>query len=110
MVPQNCVAFQQAYLWWCGTGTALDASDTYTIDVSGGVDDETTTANPDGITAAALTVAANDIAVADVSAAFDLAGLVAPGNVIGVDVKKAAEGAGGDDPIMLCLSVVIECV
>jgi hypothetical protein len=110
MVPQNCVAIQQAYLWWCGTGVALDASDNYTIDVSGGVDDETTTATTDGITAAALTVAANDIAVADISAAFDGTGLVAPGNVIGVDVKKAAEGAGGDDPIMLCLSVVIECV
>jgi len=27
-----------------------------------------------------------------------------------VDVKKAAEGTGGDDPIMLCCSVVIECV
>ena len=110
MVPQNCVAFQQAYLWWCGTGTLLDTSDTYTIDVSGGVDDETTTATTDGITAASLAVAANDIAVADVSAAFDGTGLVAPGNVVGVDVKKAAEGAGGDDPIMLCLSVVIECV
>ena len=110
MVPQNCVAVQGAWIWWCGTGTALDASDTYTIDVSGGIDDETTTANTDGITAAALTVAANDLAVADVSAAFDAAGLISPGNVIGVDVKKAAEGAGGDDPIMLCLSVVIECV
>ena len=110
MVPQNTVAVQAAYLWWCGTGTALDASDTYTIDVSGGVDDETTSATTDGITAAALTVAANDLAVADVSAAFDASGLVAPGNVIGVDIKKAAEGTGGDDPIMLCCSVVIECV
>ena len=110
MVPQNCVAFQQAYLWWCGTGTLLDTSDTYTIDVSGGVDDETTSATTDGITASSLAVAANDIAVADVSAAFDGTGLIAPGNVIGVDVKKAAEGAGGDDPIMLCLSVTIECV
>ena len=52
----------------------------------------------------------DDLAVADVSAAFDASGLVAPGNVLGVDVKKAAEGTGGDDPIMLCCSVVIECV
>ena len=110
MVPQNTVAVQAAYLWWCGTGTLLDTSDTYTIDVSGGVNDETTSATTDGITAASLAVAANDLAVADVSAAFDAAGLVAPGNVLGVDVKKAAEGAGGDDPIMLCCSVVIECV
>ena len=110
MVPQNMVAVQAAYLWWCGTGTLLDTSDTYTIDVSGGIDDETTTANVDGITASSLAVAANDLAVADVSNAFTASGLVAPGNVIGVDVKKNAEGAGGDDPIMLCCSVVIECV
>jgi len=77
---------------------------------TGGTDDETTSANTDGISAASLAVAANDLAVADVSAAFDAAGLIAPGNVIGVDVTKAAEGAGGDDPIMLCCSVVIECV
>ena len=104
------VAVQAAYLWWCGTGTLLDTSDTYTIDVSGGIDDETTTANVDGITASSLAVAANDLAVADVSNAFSESGLVAPGNVIGVDVKKNAEGSGGDDPIMLCCSVVIECV
>jgi hypothetical protein len=110
MVPQNAVAVQAAYLWWSGTGTLLDTSDTYTIDVSGGVNDETTSATTDGITAASLAVAANDLAVADVTAAFDAAGLISPGNVVGIDVKKAAEGAGGDDPIMLCIAVVLECV
>lgn len=107
MVPQNCVGIEIAYLWWCGTGVALDASDTYTIDVSAGVDDETTSATADGITAAALTCAANDLTVTDVSAAFDATGIIEAGNVVGVDVDKAAEGAGGDDPIMLCCSVVL---
>ena len=109
MVPQNCVSTSAtiAYLWWCGTGTLLDSSDTYTIDASGGVDDETTSATTDGISAASLAVAANDLAVADVSAGFNATGLIAPGNYIGVAVKKAAEGTGGDDPIMLGLEVVL---
>lgn len=110
MVPQNMVENVIQYLWWSGVGTALDASDTYTIDVSGGIDDETNTATTDGIAAAALTVAADDLNRADVSAAFDGAGLLKPGNVIGVDVDKAAEGTAGDDPLMLCCSVVIRTV
>lgn len=105
-MPRNLIKIEEARLWWCGTGTALDTSDTYTIDVSGGIDDETTTATYGGITAAALTVAANDLAVADVTAAFDETGLQKPGNVTAVDVNKAAEGSGGDDPIMLCVSIV----
>jgi hypothetical protein len=109
-VPGGFIDNVIARLWWCGTGTILDASDTYTIDVSGGIDDETTSATQDGITAAALTVAANDLANANVSAAFDGTGLMKPGNVIGVAIKKAAEGSGGDDPIMLCLTVVVRCV
>ena len=112
MVPQNMVERVIEYLWWTvgASSPALDASDTYTIDVSGGVDDETTTTTSDGIAAAALTVADNDLNRADVSAAFDGTGLVAPGNILGVDVDKAAEGAAGDDPLMLGLVCVYRCV
>lgn len=110
MIPQNCVGSVIFYLWWTGVGTALDASDTYTIDVSSGVDDETTTTTQDGIAAAALTVAASDINRADVSAAFDGTGIVAPGNIVAVDVDKAAEGTGGDDPLMCALVAVLQCV
>jgi hypothetical protein len=111
-VPRNMVERVTESLWWTvgASSPALDASDTYTIDVSGGIDDETTTTTEDGITAAALTVADNDLKKADVSAAFDATGLIAPGNVIGVDVDKAAEGAGGDDPLMLCLVVTYRVV
>jgi len=107
MVPQNTVGNVIQYLWWNGVGTALDASDTYTIDVSSGVDAETTTATTDGITAAALTAGASDINRADVSAAFDATGIIKPGNIVAVDVDKAAEGTGGDDPLMLACSVVL---
>jgi len=105
-VPANCVGLEIAHLWWTGVGTALDASDTYTIDVSAGVDDETTTTTTDGIAAAALTVAAADINKADVSAAFDGTGVIEAGNVLGIDVDKAAEGTAGDNPLMLCLTMV----
>jgi len=106
MVPENCVGLEIAYLWWCGTGTALDSSDTYTIDVSAGVDDETTSTTTDGITASALTVAANDLNRADVSDAFDATGIIEAGNLLGIDVKKAAEGTAGDDPIMLSAQLI----
>jgi hypothetical protein len=110
MVPQNAVGLEIAYLWWCGTGVALDASDTYTVDVSSGVDDETTTATTDGITAAALTVAANDLNSVDISAAFSTTGIIEAGNILGIDINKAAEGAGGDDPIMLSCQLVFQVV
>ena len=108
MVPENATGrLVIAYLWWSGVGTALDTNDPYTIDVSAGIDDETNTATTDGITAAALTVAADDLNRATVTAAFDT-GIIEPGNVVGVDVDKADEGAGGDDPLMLCCVVVLE--
>jgi hypothetical protein len=111
MVPENATGRMPiAYLWLCGTGTALDASDTYTFDVSAGIDDETTSASSDGISAASLEVAASDLARKTVTTGFDTNDILEPGNVVGIDVKKAAEGAGGDDPIMLCCSVVIETV
>jgi len=109
MIPQNTVGLVAAYLWWTDgvSSPALDASDTYTIDVSAGVDDETTTTTTDGITAAALTVADNDLNRADVSAAFDATGIIEPGNAITVDVNKAAEGASGDDPLMLTCNIIL---
>jgi hypothetical protein len=110
MVPQNTVGVEIAYLWWVADATALDASDTYTIDVAAGVDDEATTTHADGIAAAALTVDANDLNRADVSAAFDGAGQQDPGNCVGVNIEKAAEGSAGDDPGMLNCTVVLKVV
>lgn len=101
-----------ASLWWTdhASSPALDSSDTYTIDVSAAIDDETTTAVTDGITAASLAVADNDLNKADVSAAFDAAGIIQPGNVVTIDVDKAAEGTAGDDPLMLCITIVLKVV
>ncbi len=108
MVPQNAISLEIAYLWWTSLagGATLDASDTYTIDVSAGVDDETVTATSDGIAAASLAVTADDLNRADVSAAFNTAGIIQPGNVLGIDVDKAAEGSACDDPVMLTCHLV----
>ena len=110
MVPENATGRGPviAYLWWCGTGTVLDSSDTYTFDVSAGIDDETTSATTDGITAASLAVAANDLNRATVTTGFDASGVIQPGNIVGVVVKKAAEGTTGDDPIVLSCQIVLE--
>ena len=110
MVPQNCIGLEVAYSWHAGTGVVLDATDTITIDVSAGVDDETTSATADGMSTAPLTVAANDLARIDITEAFNLAGIIQPGNVVGLDINKLNEGTGGDDPIMLCSSVVLNVV
>ncbi len=112
MVPQNAISLEIAYLWWTtpAGGATLDGTDTYTIDVSAGVDDETVTATEDGIAAAALTVAADDLNRADVSAAFNTAGIVQPGNIMGIDVDKAVEGSACDDPVMLTCHLVFLCV
>lgn len=111
MVPENALTdgLVIAYLWWTCT-TALDASDTYTFDAAAGVDDEVTTTHADGITAAALTVDVNDLNRADVTAGLNGTGLIDPGNCVGINIEKAAEGAGGDDPIILTLAVVLTVV
>lgn len=110
MCPQNMVELAIVYSWHTGTGTALDATDTVTIDVSGGIDDETTSANNDQLATQALTVAANDIAVIDITAGFNASALLRPGNLMAVNLTKAVEGSSGDDPIMCCTSVVVRCV
>ena len=109
MVPENATGrLIIAYLWWCGTGTVLDSGDTYTFDATAAKDDETTSAKQAGIAAAALTVAANDVARATVSAGLNIADFIEPGNYVGIVIKKAAEGTTGDDPIMLGVNVVLE--
>lgn len=107
MVPQNAVSLEIVYLWWTNdaASAALDACDTYTVDVSAGGDDETNSSNSDGISAAALTVADNDLNRADITAGFNAAGTIQPGNVLGIDIDKAAE-TSTQDPIMLTCHLV----
>ena len=107
MVPQNVVGIVIQYLAWIAGSTALDGSDTYTIDTSAGIDDDATNLLSDGIAAAALTVDADNINTIDVSAAFDVASQNKPGNWVTINVAKAAEGTAGDDPGMLGCHVVL---
>ena len=110
MVPQNVVGIKAAYTWWCGTGVVLNDDDTFNFDVSGGSDDDTTSAYTDIEALVDLTVAANDLARADVTAGFSTTGIIEAGNYVGIKLQKAAEGSGGDDPIMLGTHVVLLAV
>mgnify|MGYP006929332682 CR=1 FL=1 len=112
-VPQNAVGLELAYLWFTNSDSSpvLDASDTYTVDVSAGKTDDLVTATTDGIAAASLAQTAdNDLQRVDISAAFNTAGIIEAGNIVGIDVDKAAEGTAGDDPIMLACVLVFNVV
>ena len=95
MVPENAVSLVQARLWIYNEDTLAGGS--YTVDVSAGVSDEAGTAHEDGITSTAVAVlTADDLVSVDISAAFDGAGLIDPGNHFGVDIAKASETAADD--------------
>ncbi len=105
-VPQNVVGTViQEFSWVIGS-TALDSSDTYTIDASGATTTESTTNASDGIAAAALTGSADTIIVVDVSAAYNAVGVIEPGNWVGTIISKTGEGTGGDDPGLLGINHV----
>ncbi|MDA1298240.1 MAG: hypothetical protein O3B04_09645 [Chloroflexi bacterium] len=98
-IPENAVGIAAANLLWSANIT-LDASDTYTVTVSSGIEDGAHDVVTDSIAAAALTVTADEIARADISAGLNAASLVKPGGIIFIKILKAAEGTGGDDPVV----------
>ena len=61
--PRNCVGISRAILGW-SSNIALDTSDTYTVSVSSAAAGETNDATTDSITAAAFTVALDEVAAA----------------------------------------------
>jgi hypothetical protein len=65
---------------------------------------------PENATGRMPIASASDLARKTVTTGFDTNDILEPGNVVGIDIKKADEGTGGDDPIMLCCSVVLETV
>ena len=109
MVPQNMVENVIEYLWFTnGAGApALDSTNTYTIDVSAGINSDTNTVGGDGIASTAMTLTDNDVARQDVSAAFT--SNLNPGRIVGIDVEKDAETTA-HDPLMLSFAVVLRCV
>ena len=108
-VPRNCVEIVRATLAWSANIT-LDASDTYTVDTSSAAAGEANDAVTDSIAAAALTVTADNVAEADISAAFNATGFGIVGDWVHVDIDKAAEGAGGDDPVMYGVALTYRAV
>ena len=93
--PENTVGLVIAYFWHYNEDTL--ASGGITVDVSAGKSSDTGTTTTDGITDTALAVVTNDdIGRVDITAGFNAAGIVEPGNHFGVDIAKASETAADD--------------
>lgn len=107
-VPRNAYKLVAASSYHSGL-VALDASDTYTFDVSACHDGDAENAASDGIAATALTTADDTMDEDDISAAFNGSGIIEPGKVLGLDWNKAAEGSGGDDPVIFGAALTFLC-
>lgn len=107
-VPRNAYRLVAASSYHSGV-VALDASDTYTFDVSACHDGDAENAATDGITATALTTADDTMDEDDISSAFNGSGIIEPGKVLGLDWNKAAEGSGGDDPVIYGCALTYLC-
>ena len=103
-VPRHAFSLVAASLYFSGD-VALDASDTYTISVAAAHDGDADVTYTDSISATALTTGNDTIDEDDVSAAFNAAGIIEPGKLLGIDITKAAEGSGGDDPVMFVVAL-----
>jgi len=110
-VPANAVALISAHMMWC-IETAIQTGTTYTVDVSAAHHSDVHDAVSDGITATdwGAATTADDIVETDISAAFDGAGVIEPDKILGIAIAKAAEAAGGEDPIVLGVRLVFRCV
>jgi hypothetical protein len=97
--PRNSIGVVRAVLGWSANIT-LDASDTYTVDVSSVAAGEANDLLTDNITAASLAVTVDEVAETVITAGFDAAGVGTPGDWVHVDIDKAAEGTAGDDPVI----------
>jgi len=108
MFPENTVGIEIAYCW--GYNEDLLATGNITFDVSAGVSDESGTGVTDGKASTAVAIlTADDLWRADVTTAFDLDGIVEPGNHFGVDIAKASE-TSADDFRIHGVAVVIKVV
>jgi len=107
--PRNCVGISRAVLGW-GADQALDTSDTYTVSVSSAASGEANDATTDSISAAAFTVSADEVAEATITAGLNASGIPTPGEWVHIDIDKAAEGTGGEDPIVYSVAITYQAV
>jgi len=108
MVPQNAIKLMSAQLLY----GSLSASSTmtWTIDVSAAHNDDAHGAVTDGIAAAAIVAGTTaDIYSKDISSAFDAAGIIEPGKILGIDIDIGTDEAG-KDPVILGVRLVFRCV
>jgi hypothetical protein len=64
--------------------------------------------NTDSATAAGLSCTADNVANLDLSGALNAAALIEPGGSLFINLVKAAEGSGGDDPIFFAPHVIFK--
>ena len=108
-VPENAITISSAFLTF-GCDTTLDASDTITIATActhTGVANDVIT---DSLAATALTCTADAVVKMDISSALNATAFLYAGGTIFIDITKAAEGTGGDDPILFGVQVHFQCV
>jgi len=107
-IPENAVAIIKGEALY-GCDVTLDSSDT----VSGQADSTgaglaNDVSNGTAISATGLSCTADEVAAFSLTAGLDVT--VYPGGKVFVNLVKAAEGSGGDDPIFFRPSIVFECV
>ena len=102
--PRNSVGIVRVIFGWSANET-LDTADTYTVSASSAAAGEANDALTDSISAAAFTVAADAVAEANIVAGLNAAGFGTPGDWVHIDIDKAAEGTGGEDPVLYGVSL-----
>ena len=106
-IPENAISIVTGYAPY-GADVALDASDTVSVTVASTVSGKANDANTDSLAATGLSVAADSVANFDLSTALNAAALVEPGGSLFINLIKAAEGTGGDDPIFMAPHVIFK--
>ena len=106
IIPDNAISLVKSELLWSANIT-LDASDTMAITAaSGNVGTAHDLVSDATLTSVAFTVTADELAGTSLATGLDATNLIHPGRWLSIRVDKTAEGAGGDDPVMLGLHLV----
>lgn len=108
-IPENAVGIVAGHLMFSANIT-LDASDTYTVSVSSGLEAEAHDVVTDSIAASPFTVTADELGRIDLTSGLNVAGIVKPGGQLFIRITKAAEGSAGDDPVVFPPTVTFTVV
>lgn len=109
-IPDNAISLVTASAWF-GNEAIIQAATTITATIDAGANSESHDAVEDTITTIAITNATTDeLNEFDLSTGLDATGLFDAGNIVGIKLNKAAEAAGGEDPVWIGVQLVFLCV